>query len=95
MIFKNTYEKIFKNVYEIIYCKDDSYQKVFDNKDFYYLESINDNYYKGYLLHREDGPAIECSNGDKDWFLNGKWYTEKEYWKIINLKNKSKVINDI
>ena len=22
--------------------------------------------------HREDGPAIEYSNGDKEWYLNGK-----------------------
>ena len=23
-------------------------------------------------FHREDGPAIEYNNGDKDWWLNGK-----------------------
>ena len=22
--------------------------------------------------HREDGPAVEWSDGDKEWFLNGK-----------------------
>jgi hypothetical protein len=27
-------------------------------------------------LHREDGPAVECSNGNKYWFLNGKRHRE-------------------
>ena len=31
------------------------------------------------LFHREDGPAIEHANGNKDWCLNGRPYTEKEY----------------
>ena len=22
-------------------------------------------------LHREDGPAIECSDGSKDWYIDG------------------------
>jgi len=27
-------------------------------------------------LHRENGPAIECSNGDKFWFINGVYHRE-------------------
>jgi hypothetical protein len=27
-------------------------------------------------IHREDGPAIEYSNGDKSWFINGKLHRE-------------------
>ena len=27
-------------------------------------------------FHREDGPAIECANGDKYWCLNGKFHRE-------------------
>ena len=27
--------------------------------------------------HREDGPAIEYSDGSKSWFINGKLYTER------------------
>jgi hypothetical protein len=26
--------------------------------------------------HREDGPAIECANGDKLWYLNGQCHRE-------------------
>ena len=28
-------------------------------------------YFNG-ILHRVDGPAIDCINGDKFWYLNGK-----------------------
>ena len=30
-------------------------------------------------LHREDGPAIECSNGDKAWYIKDKQLTEEEF----------------
>jgi len=30
-------------------------------------------------LHREDGPAIECANGYKQWRLNGIQYTEQRF----------------
>jgi hypothetical protein len=32
-------------------------------------------------LHREDGPAIECRNGDKAWYLNGIEYTKSKFFK--------------
>jgi hypothetical protein len=28
------------------------------------------------ILHREDGPAIEYSDGDKSWYLNGECHRE-------------------
>jgi len=30
-------------------------------------------------LHRENGPAVEWSNGDTSWWINGVSYTEQEY----------------
>ena len=30
-------------------------------------------------FHREDGPAIDHSDGTKFWYLNNVWYTEKVY----------------
>ncbi len=27
-------------------------------------------------LHREDGPAVECTNGDKFWYRNGVQHRE-------------------
>jgi hypothetical protein len=29
-----------------------------------------------YLYHREDGPAVERSNGGKEWWINGKRHRE-------------------
>jgi hypothetical protein len=28
------------------------------------------------LIHREDGPALECASGTKFWYLNGKYNRE-------------------
>ena len=30
-------------------------------------------------LHREDGPAIEFSNGFKQWWLDGERFKEEEF----------------
>ena len=34
-------------------------------------------------LHRENGPAVEYANGTKVWYLNGRCYTESDYWKEL------------
>ena len=31
------------------------------------------------VLHRENGPAVEWCNGDKEWYINGKELTEAEF----------------
>lgn len=36
--------------------------------------------------HRLNGPAIELSGGYKAWYINGIQYSEKEYWKEINIR---------
>ena len=42
------------------------YIKKDNNATFYYKD-------KAYIIrHREDGPAVEYSNGTKYWYLNGK-----------------------
>jgi len=48
-------------------------------------------YYLDDELHREDGPAVEYSNGDKEWRLNGKELTEEEFNKKITELNVSKI----
>ena len=35
------------------------------------------------ILHRDNGPAVEYSNGDKAYWINGRRYSEKEYWKYV------------
>ena len=46
----------------------------------YIIENIyGDRYwYKNELRHREDGPAIEYNNGDKEYWLNGVEVEEKD-----------------
>jgi len=58
----------FKEDSKTVYCKDNSYRREFDKNSCNY----NMQYYKGYLIHREDGPAIEWVDGDKEWFKDGK-----------------------
>ena len=47
-------------------------------------------YHLNILLHREDGPAIELFNGEKLWYLNGKYYgynndfTTNSWIKFVN-----------
>ena len=39
----------------------------------YTINTSGDKYWtnESGLLHREDGPAVEYANGDKQWYLNG------------------------
>jgi len=83
----------FENKYATIYCKDYSYHKEYDNTGWHETNYIQ--YYKGYVVHREDGPAMIWYFEDNEWFLNGHQYSEEEYLNIINLKKKSKVLDDI
>jgi len=73
----------------IIYCKDGSYNKKYGNIDWY--DTSGKQYFRGCLVHREDGPAIDHTDGYKAWCLNGKSHREdgpvienidgyKEWW---------------
>jgi len=39
-------------------------------------------------LHREDGPAVQCVNSDKAWYINGRELTEKQFkkWELDGQK---------
>lgn len=48
-----------------------------NNHTIWQLEDGQISYYNEHNdLHREDGPAIEYTNGDKEWYLNGKLHRE-------------------
>jgi hypothetical protein len=51
------------------------YIKINQYGKFYYKDR------KMMLRHREDGPAIEYSDGYKIWFLNNRPYSEAEFKK--------------
>ena len=47
-------------------------------------------YYKNGEYHREDGPAIEYTNGVKYWYLNGKRlyniYSQEQFLQYMKLR---------
>jgi len=47
---------------------------------YIYIDELGSKYYhkdkEMEIPHREDGPAIEWSNGNKSWYLNGKLHRE-------------------
>jgi len=46
-------------------------------------------WYRDDLLHREDGPDIEYSNGSKEWYYEGKKIecsSNDEFLRLIKLK---------
>jgi hypothetical protein len=46
------------------------------------------------LFHRIDGPAIERTNGDKEWYLNGQEVSKKKVDEFrCNIFYKSLVLN--
>jgi len=43
------------------------------------------------VLHREDGPAIEWNDGEKEWWLNNKRFSEKEYLEAVKEYKTTKI----
>jgi hypothetical protein len=62
----------FKEKYSIIHCKDGSYNKEFCSQSFMCILLNKTFYWKGYLIHKVNGPAIEYYSGSKEWWLNGQ-----------------------
>jgi hypothetical protein len=61
----------------IVYCKENSYQKEFDNGGFYYNKVKSKiQYYNGYIVHKENGPAVISREGSVHWYLNGNLHRE-------------------
>ena len=61
-----------------------------------YTVKVYDNGYKEWYLndklHREDGPAVECANGSKWWYLNGEEVTEEE---VMGKKSRKAAVEEI
>jgi hypothetical protein len=45
-------------------------------------------------LHRDDGPAVELANGDKEWWLHDRLYSTAEAWAAAVLKMHHKPHDD-
>jgi hypothetical protein len=57
-----------------------------------YRVTVNDNgdryWYYNLKLHRQDGPAVECLDGTRRWYLNGQEYSEEEYTLALSGRRK-------
>jgi hypothetical protein len=42
----------------------------------HYFSDNYDSFIRMPIYHREDGPAVEFTNGDKYWYINGKLHRE-------------------
>jgi hypothetical protein len=60
----------FEDYIRIVYCKD-NYNEEYASDDFKLSEN-SDAYYKGYLIHRENGPAVIWNDGSASWYFEGK-----------------------
>ena len=47
------------------------------------------------MWHKEDGPAIEYANGDKQYYLNEKHYTEETWRKEVRRRKLEKILSKI
>ena len=51
---------------------------------FYYKDGTSsDEYHYSKQLHRIDGPAIERSDGSRTWLIDGLYYTEEDFNKLM------------
>lgn len=67
----------------------ESASQLSDNND----QPSNTYYYKNGVLHREDGPAIEYTNGSEEWFIDGQLHREGDKpARIIYTKDRHHVI---
>ncbi len=42
--------------------------------------------------HRDDGPAVEYPNGHKFWWLDGKSYSQEEWFDRLTSEQKEKAV---
>lgn len=61
------------------------------NENVHKIEmSMGTIYFKGKLIHRTDGPAIEDHKGNISWFINGTQYSFYEWLKLCSLPQEEK-----
>lgn len=48
-------------------------------------------YYLNGIIHREDGPAVECVDGYKAYYLNGRLLTKTEWEKKVSTLEKKEI----
>jgi len=56
-----------------------------------FFDGTKDYWIANNKLHREDGPSIVYSDGSKYWYLNGNYYSFKEWLEKTPLSNEEKI----
>ena len=64
----------------------------YKTKDGYRFEDVDGNilWYRNWVLHRLDGPAVEFANGSKSWWVNGEQmmsegqFNRRRAWMVKN-----------
>jgi hypothetical protein len=46
--------------------------------------TVKVDWYVNGKLHRTDGPAVECDDGAKSWYVNGVEFTQAEVKTLVN-----------
>ena len=54
-----------------------------ENKFYYKDGTISSEYDNAKIFHRTDGPAIEYGNGPRSWRVDGRYYDEEDFNKLI------------
>lgn len=71
--------KLFNAYYELLFI---GYEIVDYENESICLEYFGNRWwYKDFMLHREDGPAVELDYDYNEYWLNNKRYSEKEFMK--------------
>jgi len=51
---------------------------------FYYKDGTTSSIYdNSSMLHRTDGPAVEWTDGENHWYIDGWYCTEEEFKQLI------------
>lgn len=66
------------------WCQDKTKLSIWDKQVFLVNWNGSKIWYMNGYLHRENGPAVERSNGYKSWWLNDICYSESDYWKELS-----------
>ena len=59
------------------WCQDKTKLAIFGKRAFHVDRWENKYWRLNGELHRENGPAVEYTDGYKGWYLNGKAYSKK------------------
>lgn len=61
-------------------CKKERFGIFWEIEEYQWISENGKLNFIGHYYHREDGPAIEWSDGEKCWYLDNILFDSKEEW---------------